>query len=547
MMTKQLKDRKYLIIIVSTAIASIISLPAIAKTPEEVGQIACNVSVQINPSGIGGDGSGVIIAKNGDTYTVLTANHVKRDVGENALVQPCSGTKSHQVLSFQSLGDLSNQADPDLAVLTFKASDNYQPATLGDSSQVKLGSNIYVFGYPVEGIGANRKRGSDREARFSPGSVVSIRKKALNGNFIVYNAVTKGGMSGGAVFDSEGRVVAIHTSGDLEEGQGQVESGQSVTVRVKTGTNAGVPIAAFLAKRDRLGANVQNVAVNTEQSSEKPEEKLKNPQSTGEFVVAGMVKSEKGDDKAAIDSFTEAINLDGNSAEAYYRRGISKYRRGDKPGAVADYSEAIKLNPDYTNAYYNRASIRFFDLNDYAGAVADYTEALRLNPNDALSYYNRGAARSKLKDREGVVADFTEAIRVRPTYVEAYIERGRFRNSLGDRQGAIADFTSAIQLAPENTVNHPIALYNRGAVRRNIKDLTGAVEDFQRASELFPGVNEPELAKKAADEVYWLNREIKFESDCASCARLRDRKLNPSTPAPKPSNPAPDGGLDEPI
>ncbi|WP_146131544.1 tetratricopeptide repeat-containing S1 family peptidase [Merismopedia glauca] len=537
-MKKHLKEAKYLVIIVSGAIASAITLPAIAKTPEEVGQIACDVSVQINSTGNSGDGSGVIIAKNGDIYTVLTANHVKRDVGVNPIVQPCSDSKSHSVLSFQSLGDLNNQQDPDLAVLTFKATDNYKTATLGDSSQIKLGSNIYVFGYPVEGIGANRKRGSDREARFSPGSVVSIRKKALNGNFIVYNAVTKGGMSGGPVFDVEGRVVAVHTSGDLEEGQGQVESGQTVTVRVKTGTNAGVPISAFLAKRGQIGTNVQNVAVNNEPSTEKPEEKLKNPQSTGDFVVAGMVESEKGDDKAAIDSFSEAIKRDSNSAEAYYRRGISKYRRGDKQGAVEDYGEAIKLNPDYSNAYYNRASIRFFELNDYPGAVADYTEALRLNPNDAISYFNRAAARSKLKDREGVVADFTEAIRVKPTYVEAYIERGRFRNTLGDRKGAIEDFTSAIELAPENTVNHPIALYNRAAVRRNIKDLTGAVEDFQKASELFPGVNEPELAKKAADEVYWLNREIKFESD---------RKLNPSTPAPKPSNPAPDGGLNEPI
>jgi tetratricopeptide (TPR) repeat protein len=537
-MNTRLEYPNYLIIIVGGAIASSIALPATAKTPEQVGEIACNVSVQINPTGIGGDGSGVIIAKNGDTYTVLTANHVKRDVGEKGVVQPCTDGKAHPITSFQSLGDLNNQADPDLAVLTFKASGNYQTATLGDSSQVKLGSSIYVFGYPVEGIGANRKRGADREARFSPGSVVSIRKKALNGNSIVYNAVTKSGMSGGPVFDSEGRLVAIHTSGDLEEGQGQVESGQNVTVRVKTGTNAGVPIAAFLAKRSQIGTNAQNIAVNNEPSTDKPEEKLKNPQSTGEFMVAGMVESERGDDKTAINTFSEAIKRDGNSAEAYYRRGISKYRRGDRQGAVADYGEAIKLNPDYTNAYYNRASIRLFDLNDYKGAVADYTEALRLNPNDALSYFNRGAARSKLKDRDGVVADFTEAIRVRPTYVEAYIERGRFRNSLGDRQGAIADFTSAIKLAPPNTVNHPIALYNRGAIRRNLKDLTGAVEDFQKASELFPSVNEPELAKKAADEVYWLKREIKFESD---------RKLNPPTTPPKPSNLPPDGGLDEPI
>jgi tetratricopeptide (TPR) repeat protein/S1-C subfamily serine protease len=537
-MHKHFQASTYLAIATGVTLLSSVTLPATAaKNPEEVGQIACNVSVQINPSSQGGDGSGVIIAKEGDTYTVLTANHVKRDVGENPVVQTCSGNKTHKVTSFQSLGDLNNQNDPDLAVLTFKASDSYQPATLGDSNQIKLGSTIYVFGYPVEGIGANRKRGADREARFSPGSVVSIRKKALNGNFMVYNALTKGGMSGGAVFDSEGRLVAIHTSGDLEEGQGQVESGQTVTVRVKTGTNAGVPIAVFLAKRGQIGTNLQNVAVNKDPISEKPEEKLKNPKSTRDFVVAGMVESEQGDYKAAIDSFTEAISRDGKSAEAHYRRGISKYKKGDRQGAVADYDETLKLDANHTNSYYNRASIRFFDLKDYKGAVEDYTEALRLNPNDALSYFNRAAARSKLKDREGVVADFTEAIRIRPTYVEAYIERGRFRNTLGDRQGAIQDFTSAMQLAPENTVNHPIALYNRAAIRRNVKDLPGAIADFQKAAELFTAKGETDLAKKATDEAYWLDREIKFESD---------RKSKPATPpAPPSSQPRPDGGLGE--
>lgn len=64
----------------AAALTIVISQPAIAKTPQEVANIAGPLTVQVNSSI--GDGSGVIIAKSGKTYTILTVNHVveKADV-----------------------------------------------------------------------------------------------------------------------------------------------------------------------------------------------------------------------------------------------------------------------------------------------------------------------------------------------------------------------------------------------------------------------------------------------------------------------------------
>lgn len=60
-------------------VAAIAFIPtsAIAKNGTEIAQIAQQTAVQINNSGgssVGG--TGVIVAKEGNTYTVLTANHV---------------------------------------------------------------------------------------------------------------------------------------------------------------------------------------------------------------------------------------------------------------------------------------------------------------------------------------------------------------------------------------------------------------------------------------------------------------------------------------
>ncbi|MBV8884967.1 MAG: trypsin-like peptidase domain-containing protein, partial [Chroococcidiopsidaceae cyanobacterium CP_BM_RX_35] len=145
----------------TATIAVVVFLPAmavVAKTPQEIARIAAPVTVQVNDN-IDGRGSGVIIARAGHTYTVLTVNHVVKrpdltytistnrgkvypvsrvqrlQQGENDEVEPRSAALSRQ-----------GNDDPDLALVIFDSHDNYPIATLGDSAQAAVGSNIYVSG-----------------------------------------------------------------------------------------------------------------------------------------------------------------------------------------------------------------------------------------------------------------------------------------------------------------------------------------------------------------------------------------------------------------
>ena len=67
------------VILGTTTLAIVQYQPVSALTSEQVNDIAKPITVMIG--GLDGKGSGVIIDKNGNTYTVLTANHVVKKVG----------------------------------------------------------------------------------------------------------------------------------------------------------------------------------------------------------------------------------------------------------------------------------------------------------------------------------------------------------------------------------------------------------------------------------------------------------------------------------
>jgi len=126
--------------ITATAITTtlvVTQVTAIAKSATEIAAIATATTVKIdNTLGIPG-GSGVIIAKQNNTYTVLTANHVVLNPNVGYIVK--IGKEEHTVTGVKSL---NGEAELDLAIVTFTASEAYAVATFGDSAYATAGSNV---------------------------------------------------------------------------------------------------------------------------------------------------------------------------------------------------------------------------------------------------------------------------------------------------------------------------------------------------------------------------------------------------------------------
>lgn len=138
-------------------------------------------------------------------------------------------------------------------------------------------------------------------------------------------------------------------------------------------------------------------------------------------------------------SFTEAINLKKNFAEAYTNRGLTQT---DLKRALADHNQAIEYKPNFSFAFYNRGntwiglgksnSLKIPRMNRES-ALSDFTQAIEINENwqnaslhEALA--KRGAFRAE-DDIEGAFKDLDRAIKLRSDYAFAYYVRSQVRRT----------------------------------------------------------------------------------------------------------------------
>jgi tetratricopeptide (TPR) repeat protein len=119
---------------------------------------------------------------------------------------------------------------------------------------------------------------------------------------------------------------------------------------------------------------------------------------------------------AAIESYTRAIELSPNYAEAYIQRGLAKRARGDLAGSIEDYEKAASIDPKsvagnrfVAQAYSNRGLIKLNAL-DVDDAIEDFTKAININSNEDDHYYRRGYARLINEDLKEALEDLNKAL-----------------------------------------------------------------------------------------------------------------------------------------
>jgi WD40 repeat protein len=215
----------------SSAIVVVQPQIAIPQTVDEqaIAAIAKESTVVINGQN---PGSGVIISRKGNTYYVLTAKHVVATEDEYEIVTS-DGTK--YPLNYSSVKKLPGI---DLALVEFTSDKNYPMALLGDSEATTEGATVYISGWPHPGRAITQ-----RIYQITKGSISGRPLESLdNGYDLVYTNITRSGMSGGPIWDTQGRVIGIHGQAEGE----QIINPEGNTIAVKSGFNLGIPINTFL-------------------------------------------------------------------------------------------------------------------------------------------------------------------------------------------------------------------------------------------------------------------------------------------------------------
>ena len=142
---------------------------------------------------------------------------------------------------------------------------------------------------------------------------------------------------------------------------------------------------------------------------------------------------------------------------------------GQLGDAVKGFTEAIKLNPDLAEAYFRRG-ICFFEMDEADLALADFKNASSLAYQDPRSRLWEGFTEAKLKNYYEAIRAYGEAIAESNRYTPAYVNRGLAYMMVGDYTKALADFNDAIRIEPTESDHY----FKRGVGLREVEQEPGS-------------------------------------------------------------------------
>jgi Do/DeqQ family serine protease len=164
-----------------------------------------------------GLGSGFIVRQSGDTYYVLTNNHVVAQT-DKIVVEVNDGMAT----SYEATVVGSDERK-DLAMVSFKSKESYPLVTLGDSDDVHVGDWAIALGNPLNFMFS-----------VTMGIVSAVGRQGGPGNtindFIQTDASINQGNSGGPLVNIRGEVIGINTWIASSTGGGSVGIGFASTI-----------------------------------------------------------------------------------------------------------------------------------------------------------------------------------------------------------------------------------------------------------------------------------------------------------------------------
>ncbi len=171
--------------------------PTLALGENKVENIAQQITVKINS----GDkkGSGIIIKKEGNLYTVLTNRHVISSDKPINLTTP-----DGKVITATQIKGL-NLDSLDVVLLQFNSANNYTIAQFANADNLGENTQIYAAGFPYE----------TNKFTFVSGTLIKSPNQAFKNGYqlgydLNYEQEIAKGMSGGPILTEDGKVIGIN-------------------------------------------------------------------------------------------------------------------------------------------------------------------------------------------------------------------------------------------------------------------------------------------------------------------------------------------------
>jgi len=152
--------------------------------------------------------------------------------------------------------------------------------------------------------------------------------------------------------------------------------------------------------------------------------------------------------EAAIEIFTELIELDPDNPDAYKNRGVAHMKLSQYDAAIQDFEKTKQMMPDLKGLNSN-LGVAWYYKGEYETAIAHYDTEIRLSPDSHYAYFNRAICWAELKKYDTSLDDIDQTLSLAPDFYLAHCLKGDLFLELGDTEAARTAYEKAVKVDPE--------------------------------------------------------------------------------------------------
>lgn len=155
----------------------------------------------------------------------------------------------------------------------------------------------------------------------------------------------------------------------------------------------------------------------------------------------------------AIEAYEQAVKLNPDLAEAYFKLGVSYAIREkqDELNALSTTTTEEEPTPTPKRTGKKDTPVRTKKSEKaFENAVKAYKKILDKNPKDDIALYNLGRALNKLNEDADALKSLREAVKLQPENVEYQTELGEILNKLAQYDEAVRVLKKVVESDPTN-------------------------------------------------------------------------------------------------
>ncbi len=158
----------------------------------------------------------------------------------------------------------------------------------------------------------------------------------------------------------------------------------------------------------------------------------------------------KGDAKAALAVYREALELEPNNAKMHYNLGLALEKLGSREEEERELEKTVELDPNLDEAR-NQLGILLMADGKVSEAEREFKAAILINPTYAEADNNLGTLYGRQGKSSEAATLFRQAIQNNPQYAQAYVNLGVTLASEGKYTEAKQQLEQALRVEPNNS------------------------------------------------------------------------------------------------